>query len=135
MTALGNTTLMTQHGWQFDFTDNDSNSTDAYKNISTKCGSQAKWYGWSANSTVGTLSVTLQGAGKVRLNFGNCWDNGTVKVYLNDELIATAAVGNKSVVKTFQFTAGSVLKLKDEDGNSVISLNSINFICDGMSYK
>ena len=130
---IGNKLFMLQHGWQFDFTHDGSIISDNYKYVGTRCGSQAKWYGWSSHSHVGTLSATLQGTGQITLDFGNCWDAGKVKVYLDANLIATASAGRKSVVKTFSFTPGSVLKFKDEDGNAVISLNSISFKCYGMS--
>ena len=117
---------MKQNGWQFDF----SYNTGDYNFVATRCGLQAKWIGWSQATQVGTLSATLKGTGQVTVDFGNCWDAGTVKLYLDDNLISTAPVGSKSVVTTLSFTTDSVLKLRDEDGNSVIRLNSITFKCD-----
>ena len=117
---------MKENGWQFDFSFN----SDYLDFVGKKCGEQAKWYGWSSGYQVGTISATLQGTGQVTIDYGNCWDKGTVKLYMDDGVISTAAVGSRSVKKTISFSPGSVLKLKDEDDNSVISLNSVTFQCD-----
>ena len=131
LSVIGNTMVMIQNGWQFDFTHDGSIISDNYKKVGQKCGKQAKWFGWSSHSHVGTLSATLKGSGEITLDFGNCWDAGNVKVYLDATLIAAAAAGSKSVSKTFSFTPGSVLKIKDEDGNAVVMINSIQFACYG----
>ena len=123
---------MIQHGWQFDFTHDGSVLSDNYKNVGKKCGSQAKWYGWSAHSHVGTLSATLKGTGEMTIDFGNCWNEGEVKVYLDAKQVAFANAGSKSVTTTISFTPGSVLKIRDENGNAVIMLNSITFKCYGI---
>ena len=72
LSAIGNKLFMVQNGWQFDFTHDGSILSDNYKNVGKKCGPQAKWYGWSAHSHVGTLSATLKGSGEVTIkrNFG-----------------------------------------------------------------
>ena len=113
--------MMKQNGWQFDFTNPNGN-------LGGTC-SQGKWHGWSGHADVGTLSTTLKGSGFVTVDFGNCWDQGVVKLYLDDKVISTAHVGDKRVVNTFFFTSNSVLKLKDEGANSVVALNSIAFDC------
>ena len=122
---------MKQNGWQFDFTFNAGD----WNAVGTKCGEQAKWYGWSQEEQVGTLSVTLEGTGQVTIDFGNCWDAGTVQLYMNDDVISTAPAGSKSVVKTISFAPDSILKLRDEGVNSVISLNSVTFQCDDGKIK
>ena len=135
LSAIGNKLFMVQHGWQFDFTHDGSILSDNYKNVGKKCGPQAKWYGWSAHSHVGTLSATLKGSGEVTINFGNCWDQGVVKVYLDANVVGIASVGEKSKQISVSFTPGSVLSFKDESGNAVIMLNSIAFKCYGMIFK
>ena len=135
LSAIGNKLFMVQHGWQFDFTHDGSILSDNYKNVGKKCGPQAKWYGWSAHSHVGTLSATLKGSGEVTINFGNCWDQGVVKVYLDANVVGIASVGEKSKQISVSFTPGSVLSFKDESGNAVIMLNSITFKCYGMIFK
>ena len=110
-----------------------SSQTDTYKRVSVKCSS--KWYGWSTHSVVGTLSAVLNGSGEVTMDFGNCWNDGNVNLYLDSKLIATAPEGTPSVNKSFSFTPGSLLEIKDEDGNAVMALNSIAFQCNGMRSK
>ena len=124
---------MEANGWRFDFTHDGSNWNDnTYKQVGLKCGPQAKWYGWSEHSNGGTLSAILKGSGEVTIEFGNCWQEGNVKLYLDSALISTAPSETKSITKSFSFTHGSMLKIKDEDGNAVVSLNSITFNCEGM---
>ena len=118
---------MVNSGWVFDFT----NPYGNYPSVGAKCARPGNWYGWSAYAKVGTLSTTFQSTGVATIDFGNCWDTGVVRVYLDDVVIAAASAGSKSVKKTFHFTRGSVLKIKDEGPNSVIELNSITFHCDG----
>ena len=135
LSLIGRTSKMISYGWKFDFTHDGSVQSKSYKRVGMKCGSKAKWYGWSEHSHVGTLRTSrLKGSGEVTLDFGNCWNAGNVKVYLDATLMATAPAGRKSVVITFTFTPNSVLKIKDEDGNAVILLNSITFSCYGMFY-
>ena len=122
LNVIGSKSVMESNGWTFEFT-NDGG---------LNCGSEAKWHGWSANSVVGTLSAVLRGEGTVTLDFGNCWDAGNVNVYLDSTLMARAPVGTKSLIKSFPFTSGSVLKIKDEDGNAVVMVNSIKIECKGM---
>ena len=131
----GGTISMIRNGWKFDFTHDGSILSDNYKQVGTKCAKGAKWYGWSDHSHVGTLVAVLKGSGEVTLSFGNCWDSGKVNVYLDTALMATAPADSNNVVKTFSFTPGSVLRIKDEDGNAVVRLNYIQFSCYGMKHK
>ena len=131
LSLLGDHSIMSSNGWKFDLTHDGSTQTDTYKSIDEKCGTISKWYGWSSHSFVGTLSTVLNGSGEVTLDFGNCWDDGNVKVYLDSKLVAVATEGTRSVTKTFSFTPGSLLEIKDEDGNAVILLNDIKFACNG----
>ena len=131
----GGTISMIRNGWKFDFTHDGSILSDNYKQVGKKCAKGAKWYGWSDHSHVGTLVAVLKGSGEVTLSFGNCWDSGKVNVYLDTALMATAPAKSNNVVKTFSFTPGSVLRIKDEDGNAVVRLNYIQFSCYGMAHK
>ena len=80
---------MKLNGWTLDFDFNPKHLTY----VGTHGCEQAKygWYGWSTASKVGTIFAILKGAGKVTVDFGNCWNKGTVKLYLDDNVIATAA--------------------------------------------
>ena len=133
LSLLGTQSIMASNGWKFDLTHDGSAQTDTYKRAGVKC--RSKWYGWSTHSFVGTLSAILNGTGEVAMEFGNCWNDGNVNVYLNSKLIATATEGTPSVNKSFSFTPGALLEIKDEDGNAVMALNSITFSCNGTYSK
>merc|ERR1719197_1534976 len=99
------------------------------QDLDPQCSTGSNFYGWNIQNNVGTLSATLSGQGTATLRFGNCWNAGTVKAYLNDALIDSASPNSQKTVQ-FSFTDGSSLKLKDENGNSVIQLNGIEFACE-----
>ena len=122
---------MIDNGWYFDFTHDGTNPSGKYVSVGQNCIG-AKWYGWSADSQVGALTAMLQGWGEVTLEYGNCWNQGSVNVYLDGALESTATAGIKDKTVTFAFTSGSILSIKDEDGNSVVMLKAITFSCTGM---
>ena len=122
---------MMSNGWNFDFTDDSATHTG----VGSECVSHKIWYGWSGGNAVGTFSATLEGSGEATIDFGNCWSAGVVNLYLDDTKLATASVGQKSMGFIFSFTPGSVLKIKDEGGNAVVSFNSINFSCTSADGK
>ena len=131
---LGNPAEMAKNGWTFNLINWGKNMPHDVPGMETVCGTQTNWYGWSAyNSSikVGTLSAILKGNGKVTIDFGNCWNSGVVRVYLDSQLMAQAAINTNSVIKTFSYRHGSKLEIKDEGANSVIRLNSIKFECSG----
>ena len=93
-----------------------------------QCGSEKNWYGWSPAS-VGKITAYLKGSGNLTLDFGNCNTNGKVKVYLDNDLKATAPENTDSIIESFNFTQGSLLEIEEEVG--IIRLNSIAFECKG----
>jgi len=130
---------MESAGWSFDMDHADGNKD----NVLPHCGDGDHWFGWSGGDTVGTLaSPPLEGSGTATIEFGNCWNNGNVKLYLNDELIDTAATDgsktDRTQSKTFSFQAGDVVKLTDEGaeldegqgGGPIINLKSVTITCD-----
>ena len=78
---------------------------------------------------MGTVSANLQGSGEVRLDFGNCWSSGVVKVYLNSREVANADKNTPSKIVSFSFKDGDLLEMKDTGENSIIAINDISFIC------
>ena len=93
------------------------------------CRRGTNWFGWSFDAKVGTVSTTLLGNGEATLDFGNCWDQGEVKVYLNDKEVASAQKNTTSKTVSFNFHDGDILKLSDEGPNSVITINDITLSC------
>merc|ERR1711933_491598 len=80
----------------------------------------AAWHGWAGADNVGYIRATLSGSGSGSLQFGNCWNSGTVRVYLSGALISSAEPETTKVA-TFAFEGGDELELRDEGVNSVIA--------------
>lgn len=91
-------------------------------------------YGTSAGSTCPNLhfyasgthtcfiKTTLHGSGHAKIDFGNCFNDGVSKLFLDGNEIASAGASQATVVKEFDYTDGAELKLTEE-GSGVISFN------------
>ena len=90
-----------------------------YGDTQNKC---QKWLA-SYGSSSCFIRTTLKGNGRARIDFGNCWHNSVVKVFLDGNEIASAGGSEDSIVKEFDFTDGSELKLTEEQ-YGIISFNS-----------
>ena len=95
------------------------------------CGPQ--WYGWNGHSDIGSISTTLYKSSKCgKLDFGNCWDTGTVRVYLAGKLIGEAGPNTPRRLIEFAIPENSLLEIKDEGANSVIKFTSFEMVdCSG----
>jgi len=87
------------------------------------------------NGDVGSsMQRVFSSVGSATLKFGNCMNSptaGSVRVYLNDVMIATVSVLSGTdvyVETTFQFVDGDVLKI-DHTGQALISIESFQ-ICE-----
>lgn len=114
---------MERAGWSFDF------NRHKVRSLAGRCGGGANWYGYSEGDAVGTLSAVLRGDGIGTLVFGNCYNAGKAKVYLNNTLIDAAPPNTRERIITFNFTDGTTLKVKDEEGNAVVEINSFAVTC------
>jgi len=56
----------------------------------------------------------LFGNGRGRLDFGNCWETGIVRVLLNGTEIASASANTPSITIEFDFTNRGALELVEE---------------------
>ena len=101
-----------------------------WKNVWEKCGKDQAWYGWKGHAGVGSISTTLTASGRAELSFGNCWDAGTVKVYLDGTEIASAGPELHKTI-AFDFNAGAVLSIRDEGANSVIQISGFKILTCG----
>ena len=95
------------------------------------CGPQ--WYGWAGNSAVGSISTTLFNSSKCgRLDYGNCWNTGTVREYLAGKLIGEAGPNTPRRLIEFAIPENSLLEIKDEGENSVIKFTYFEMVdCSG----
>lgn len=75
--------------------------------------------GYTNGDNVGGIKFTLKGSGVATLNYGNCWDKGNVKLYINGAYQAKASKKQNKVDYKFAFTKGDVIELKDEDGYDI----------------
>ena len=116
---------MRNAGWNLDVLNWQANKA----HVAAKCKRGQNWFGWSYMGDVGTVSTTLQGSGEIRLDFGNCWSSGVVKVYLNSREVANADRNTPSKIVSFSFKDGDLLEMKDTGDNSIIAINDISFIC------
>ena len=95
-----------------------------------ECHSSPSWYGWGCESSSGKLSTTLKGSGIMNIQYGNCWDGGYVKVYVND-ILQDSAVGHKYKETSFEYDEGTTVSITDEEGYAAIKLISVSFACKG----
>ena len=72
------------------------------------------WYGYEDASAIGSIKTTLSGTGRAKLNFGNCYTSGIVKVFLDNTEIATASGDEKTKTVEFAYSDGNELKLTED---------------------
>ena len=72
------------------------------------------WLGFLNDDANGYIKTTLEGIGTARLDFGNCWTSGTVKVLIDGIEIASASVSTPNMIVEFAFNY-SELEIREED--------------------
>ena len=97
---------MPANGW---ITDSTSLNDAQYRST---CDFGNTWYGYIGGSNVGSIWTTFQGAGTATLSFGNCYNGGSVKVFLNEKAIAEAIPLQRKEI-SFDYSVGDVLKIKE----------------------
>ena len=118
---------MSNNGWSF------SSHTWSH-NSRPKCNAYApnSYHGF-VNGYDGEITATFTGKGTATLDYGNC-GAGKVYVFLDGGIKDTASGDAISKKITFDFTAGTVLKISEEQsgGNqAIIKLSSLQFTCLG----
>ena len=86
----------------------------------------SSYLGLLNDDDAGYIKTKLEGFGTARLDFGNCWTSGTVKVLLDGIEIASAPVStpNKSVEFAFNY---SELEIREE-GIGILVFNSFEVL-------
>ena len=126
---------MEQAGWVINHTTTLFNSADAgTAQLNAACYNGGNWWSFSGSGGVDSISIVLPFSGSGVINFGNCWNEGTVELYINNVLTASAPINTNSVVAPITFAAGDTLSLHDAGANSVLRLNSVIMNCHGSSY-
>ena len=72
------------------------------------------WYCWNSWNVTGSIGTKLYGNGHGRLDFGNCWNTGIVRVLLNGTEIASASSNTPSTIIEFDFDNGETLEIIEE---------------------
>ena len=72
------------------------------------------WFGLLNDDVDGYIKTTLEGIVTARLDFGNCWTSGTVKVLVDGIEVASASVSTPNMIVEFAFNY-SELEIREED--------------------
>ena len=78
----------------------------------------------------GQISTELKGYGSATLEFGNCINEGTVRVFLNDNEIGSGVDKKERKKIQFEFWHGDTLALKEEN-NGMILFGDFKYTCTG----
>ena len=93
-------------------------------------GSCPNWFAYSSGTPSCFIKTTLNGYGRAKIDFGNCESSGVAKLFLDGNEIASAGASEVNIVKEFDFTDGSELKLMEES-YGIISFNSFEVLTHG----
>ena len=74
----------------------------------------------------GYIKTKLEGFGTARLDFGNCWTSGTVKVLLDGIEIDNATINTPNKIVEFRFNS-SELEIREED-IGILVFNSLEVL-------
>ena len=89
------------------------------------------WIGYNKDINVpGQISTELKGYGSASLEFGNCINEGTVKVFLNDKEIGSTIDKKERKTIQFEFWDGDTLVIKEEN-NGMILFSDFKYTCIG----
>ena len=95
------------------------------KKYAEECGGFDTFWGYANGTKTGYVEATFQGSGTAILDFGSCYAMlHFVNVYLNDVKIGSASSNDKSVVISFNYNRGDVLKIAEE-GKAILKINSL----------
>ena len=85
------------------------------------------WYCFKPGTPVGSIKTTLSGNARGKLDFGNCYTGGVVKVFLDNTEIASAPANTTSKTIEFDYYDGNELKLVEEN-TGIIMFNSFEVL-------
>ena len=100
-------------GWETTCT-----SGNIYGNSLSTC--DGNWFTFASGTPSCYIKTTLNGNGRAKIDFGNCYNNGVAKLFLDGYEIASAGASEANVVKEFDFTDGSELMLTEEQFGTII---------------
>ena len=66
------------------------------------------------------------------MDFGNCWNSGTVRAYLAGKLIDEVGPNTPNQIIEFAIPEDSLLEIKDEGASSIIKFTNFEMVdCSG----
>ena len=87
----------------------------------------SNWYCYKLNEHEGSIKTTLFGNGRAKLDFGNCYTSGIVKVFVDNTEIASTTHSTTSKTVEFDYNDGSELKIVEENAG-IIMFNSFEVL-------
>jgi hypothetical protein len=129
--AYGTKQEMETVGWSFDWDDKYVMGHPDGQCYSLCCNLPTTSYCGFRHPQDGSISLTLAGSGTVTIDYGNPNTAGTVKLYLNDDVVDTAEANTDHKQAQITFQAGDVLKLTEHE--AIIAIHSVSFSCHDVS--
>ena len=99
--------------WEFNVDRGQWNSWINWPKVAPQCNLNS-YLGLLNDDANGYIKTKLEGFGTARLDFGNCWTSGTVKVLIDGIEIASASVSTPNKIVEFTFNY-SELEIREED--------------------
>ena len=125
--SLKENTEQSVSGWTFNLGSGPWNKDPSY--LPGTC-SGSLWFGYESGNAVGSIKTTFYGSSNASLTFGNCCPTGTVNLYLDGIIIASAEATSMKTV-TFDYSYGNELKL-DEINKGIIRFEDFKISnCEG----
>ena len=93
-----------------------------------RCGTETFW-GYKYGNPVGKISYPFKGDGEAMLKFGNCYEKGRTKVYLNKDLIASTTI-KRNITIGFEYKTGDILRV-EERNSGIFIIHSLKISCNG----
>ena len=123
---------MESNGW---FVDVDYSNTNIEAGICSwfptyreACGVDT-FFGYKRINQVGTVSYTFKGSGNITLTIGNCYYDGLIDIFLNNDRLTYLKGGHFTRLE-FKHKKGEKL-LITESGIAIIKLSNIRVSCFG----
>ena len=115
--------------WEFNVDRGQWTSFIKWPQLAPQCN-LSSWLGLLNDDADGYIKTKLEGFGTARLDFGNCWTSGTVKVLLDGVEIDSANSSTPNKIVEFRFHS-SELEIREDD-IGIIVFNSLEVLtCPG----
>ena len=115
--------------WEFNVDRGQWTSFINWPKVAPQCNISS-WLGLLNDDDAGYIKTKLEGFGTAKLDFGNCWTSGTVRVLLDGVEIDSAPDSTPNKIVEFRFNS-SELEIREED-IGILVFNSLEVLtCTG----